>query len=277
MTVPAPRLIDCHVHLQDPVLAEQIVPVLERAAAAGVERFVTNGSCEEDWPAVLDLAKRFHQVIPCFGLHPWFIHQRTPDWLRALERHLEAVPSAVGEIGLDRGKEGLDEKAQEEAFRAQLAVARRLRRPVMIHCVQAWGWLLEILRSEPPLPSGMLIHAFGGPTEFIRPLADRGGWFSFAGDTFEPRKERKREALREAPLDRLLLETDAPDMLPPPPYRRSSVRWNDKEKNEPANLREILRGAAELRGESEDRLAEAVWENGRRFLGDLLKDPSAGR
>jgi TatD DNase family protein len=270
------RLTDCHLHLQDPVLLERLDEVLERARRAGVARFVTNGSTEGDWPDVLKIARSHPGVIPAFGLHPWFVADRSPRWLETLERHLTLLPSGVGEIGLDRWKKGIDERAQEEVFRAQLHLARRLGRPAMIHCVLAWDWLRDVLASEPPLPAGMLIHAFGGPVEMIGPLAERGAWFSFAGDTLLEKKTHKRAALAAAPRDRLLLETDAPDMLPPPAYRAASVRGTDgREMNEPSNLREVLRGVSALLGESEDRLTEVLEANASRFLAPIAPPAEA--
>ena len=268
------RLTDCHLHLQDPVLLDRLDEVLERARAAGVARFVSNGSTEEDWEDVLRIAQSHSEVIPAFGLHPWFVAGRSPRWLEELERYLTLLPGGVGEIGLDRWKKGLDERAQEEVFRAQLDLARRLGRPAMIHCVLAWDWPRDVVASEPPLPAGMLIHAFGGPVEMIGPLAERGAWFSFAGDTLLEKKTHKRAALAAAPRDRLLLETDAPDMLPPPAYRAASVRGPDgREMNEPSNLRAILRGLSAFLGEPEDRLAEIVEANARRFLAAIAPPP----
>ena len=270
MAAPEPSLIDCHLHWQDPVLLGTLDEVLARAAEAGVARFVCNGSCESDWPEVASLARRDARIIPCFGLHPWYAGERSGRWLDELERHLSLMPSGLGEIGLDKWKEGLDEAAQEEVFRKQFDLASRLQRPVMVHCVRAWGWLMDVLGSSPPLPRGMLIHAFGGAAELIRPLADRGAYFSFAGDVLDEAKARKRASLQDVPLDRLLLETDAPDILLPRAYRRSPIRdEKGKEKSEPSDLREVLRGVARLRREPEEKLAGAVRDNARRFLGDL--------
>jgi TatD DNase family protein len=266
-----PPLIDCHLHLQDPCLLGDLDAVLSRARAVGVRYFVANGSEEGDWDEVLAIARRHPGVIPCFGLHPWYVGGRSARWLEELERRLRTLPSGVGEIGLDRWKRGLDERAQEEVFRAQLSLARSLRRPVMVHCLDAWGWLLGILHSQPPPEEGLLVHAFGGASDLIRPLADLGAYFSFAGDTLDERRTRKRASFREVPLDRLLVETDAPDILPPPQYRPFPLRDDrGKEKTDPSALGAILRGLAHLRGETEERLAEAVLENARRLLGAIF-------
>jgi TatD DNase family protein len=264
-------LFDAHVHLQAPEIAARLDPILVSAREQGLAAWACNGSTEKDWPQVLDLGRRVSGIVPCFGLHPWYVNERSPGWLAALERSLDAIPSAVGEIGLDRWIEPRDERTQEDVFRAQLDVARRKRRPAMIHCLRAWGWLMEVLRNETPLPAGMLLHAYGGPVELIEPLAKMGAFFSFSGDTLDERKTRKREALRAVPHDRVLVETDAPDLPPPPAFRPYLLQDSGgKELNHPANLRAILRGLAKLRGETEEDLADAAWQNARRLMGDLL-------
>ena len=261
------RLIDCHVHLQEPALRNDLPRVLADARTLGVERWVCNGSTEADWPAVGELAREHAGIIPCFGLHPWYIGERTPAWRETLERLLDEHPSAaVGEIGIDRWIEPRDEADQEAVFRAQLDIARRKNRPVMIHCLRAWGWLMDVLQNEPPLPAGMLIHAYGGSVELIQPLAAMGAYFSFAGNVFEPRREKVRAAVKAVPLDRLLIETDAPDMLPPPEHRSHIIEADGRQQNHPANLRSTLAGIAMLRGIDETALAEAIWNNAARLL-----------
>ncbi len=100
---------------------------------------VVNGSCEEDWPEVLKLAREFPQVLPSFGYHPWYVKERTPQWQAELARFLDSVPSAVGEIGLDRWIKDCDLALQEEMFVFQLRLAAERGLPVSIHCLQAWG------------------------------------------------------------------------------------------------------------------------------------------
>lgn len=273
--LPCP-LVDVHLHLQDDFLAACLDEVLTTARLAGVVWLVSNGADESDWPLVLAQARAHSAIIPCFGLHPWYVSERSPAWVEQLERHLDSIPSAVGEIGLDRWKEPRDEAAQEEVFRMQLAVARRRGLPVMIHCVRAWGWLMEVLRSEPSLPAGFLLHAYGGPVELIKPLADMGAYFSYGGSTLEERKKLRRETLPRIPRDRLLVETDAPDMPPPPPHRmRTLQNVGGRVVNEPANLRPILQGLSALLGVEEEALAWQMWDNARRFLGRWLSESVA--
>jgi len=261
-------LVDAHAHLQEEVLEGHVPGVMARAAEAGVRWIVCNGTHENDWEQVAELARTYPGVVPCFGLHPWFVAERSPEWLDRLEEHLLAMPSGVGEIGLDRWHEPRDEAAQEIVFRQQMALACRLERPVVIHCLRAWGWLMDVLRDTGAPRSGMLLHAYGGPPDLIGPLASMDGYFSFAGDVLEERRKKKRASLQAVPLDRLLIETDAPAMMPPEAARPHVVRGADGEAwNEPANLPSILEGVAGLIGVTPERLAEITRENAQRLLG----------
>ncbi|MGD0089310.1 MAG: ATPase, T2SS/T4P/T4SS family [Planctomycetota bacterium] len=125
----AMRLYDAHNHLQD----DRLVPCREAVLAAvrreNVVKMVVNGSCEADWPAVLDLARRHPQVIPSFGYHPWYVKERSADWRQVLLRHLDAAPSAVGEVGLDRWVKDYDLEQQQEVFVWQLRLAAERNLP----------------------------------------------------------------------------------------------------------------------------------------------------
>jgi TatD DNase family protein len=265
-------LVDAHLHLQEDVFAPHMTEVLGRASQAGIRYLVCNGAMESDWPRVLQLAREHPNIVPCFGLHPWYVSQRSDHWVNTLEQFLNAVPSGIGEIGVDRWIEPRDEAAQEKVFRLQLELARQRRLPAMVHCVRAWGWLMDVLRSEPPLPAGLLLHAYGGSADLIKPLADLGAYFSYGGTTLDPRKKVRRETLPLIPRDRLLLETDAPDLPPPEPFWPHKLADADgKPCNEPANLRPIFKGIAALLNEDEEKLAERVWENSLRFFGQILQ------
>ena len=128
---------DAHNHLQDERLAPHLPAVIESLRTAGVERCVVNGTCEDDWPRVAELA-RAHPglILPSFGLHPWRTEGRSPDWLETLEHYLTEFPEAgVGECGLDRWITPHDLPDQTEVFLAQLALATKLNRPLSIHCL----------------------------------------------------------------------------------------------------------------------------------------------
>ena len=256
------NLIDCHNHLQDEKFAADLPQLLERARAAGVQYFFCNASCPADWPEVQRLASTYPDIIPFFGLHPWYVGERSENWLTELEKLLLATPGGGGEIGLDHWLEKRDDALHEEVFRLQLRLAQKLRRPVTIHCVQAWGALCDILKQEWVAPLPFCLHAYGGSVELIEPLAAMGAFFSFAGSVLREKNERARRALAAVPANQLLLETDAPDIMPP----RAFQIVGSKERNEPANLAGIYRGVAQFRGVGVEELAAMVYYNAKVFL-----------
>lgn len=267
----AADLFDAHNHLQDERLRPDLESVMETCRAAGVRKMVVNGSCEGDWPDVADLARRFPEVLPSFGYHPWYLRERSPGWRHVLEMHLDSVPSAVGEIGLDRWKPDLAYDGQEEAFTQQMTIAAARGLPASIHCLQAWGRLFELLRNGPRPACGFLLHSYGGPQEMILPLARLGAYFSFPGYYLHARKARQREHFKHVPPDRLVIETDAPDQTLPDDRNRHPLRdATDRPVNHPANLRAVYEGLAEFLGESVETLAPRVGENFANLFQNVL-------
>ena len=264
------KFCDAHNHLQDDRFGGQQKDLLTVCEKAGVARMVVNGTCEEDWPQVLALARGNKMVLPSFGYHPWHVYKRTPDWRKNLEKLLDTVPSAVGEIGIDRWKPGLDFVGQEEVFLAQLQIAAERNLPASIHCLQAWGRLLELLQNHPRPARGFALHSFGGPAEMIPALAKLGAYFSFPGYFLQARKLKQRETFKAVPADRLLIETDAPDQLLPDDKNHFPLIGTDgKPLNHPANLPAVYYGLAEFLGEKPASLAARVGENFRRVFGGL--------
>lgn len=259
------RLTDSHCHLQDARLAGDLEGVLARAREAGVRRFVACGTAEADWDAVLALAARHADVVPLLGLHPWYVGQATPGWVDRLEAQLQAHPEAgIGEAGLDFALEELreeDRQRQEDALRAQLRLAKALDRPLSLHCRRAWEPLATLAREEGLPARGAVVHAFSGSAETARELQALGFHLSFGCGLARPGAAKAARALRAVSLDRLLLETDAPD-LPP----RHLPGWEARP-NEPAALRVALAAAAQLLGLGEEDLAARIEANAARIFG----------
>lgn len=263
------RYLDAHNHLHDARLAPFRPAILEQLAGLPIEGAVVNGTREDDWEAVVALTREQPFVIPSFGLHPWYIASRTPQWLEKLRVLLVAHPNAgVGEIGLDRWIEGHDPKVQAEAFLPQLALAAEFNRPVTIHCLQAWGALDELLRAHPLPERGFLIHAYGGPQEMITGFAKLGAYFSFNAYFLHTRKSRQREVFRHIPANRLLVETDAPDMLPPEQFIRFPLHDPaGKAVNHPAHIGLAYEALAEIRDVPAESLVKQVADNFARLFG----------
>ncbi|MBI4351095.1 MAG: TatD family hydrolase [Elusimicrobia bacterium] len=246
-------LFDAHDHLQYYRSEAGRGAALRLAAEAGVELMLCNGTNPGDWEAVLDLAAENERVVPCFGLHPWRLKEGAPGWLERLESFLLRVPSCVGEIGLDGGKNAADPARQEGVFIAQLRLAKKLGRPASIHCVRTWGRMLEIIKEEAPGP--FMFHSYGGPAELEAEFASLGAYFSFSGAIMDVKREKLRKALRAAPPERLLFETEAPAADAP--------GW----RSGPAGIVEVLSAAAAVLGRPAGELSELSWANGKRFTG----------
>jgi TatD DNase family protein len=264
------KFYDAHNHLQDDRFAGRQSQLLAACEKAGVAKMVVNGACESDWPDVLALARENKMVLPSFGYHPWHLAERTPDWRKNLAQFLDAVPSAVGEMGLDRWKPDLPYAGQEEVFLAQLDLAAARDLPVSLHCLQAWGRLHELLRDHPRPARGFVLHSFGGPAEMIPAFAKLGAYFSFPGYFLHARKVRQRETFKQLPPDRLLIETDAPDQLLPEEKNRHPLTGiGGRPLNHPANVIAVYAGLAEFLGEKTESLAERIEENFLRVFGGL--------
>jgi len=264
------KFYDAHNHLQDDRFCGRQAELLAECEKAGIARMVVNGACESDWPQVLALARQDKIVLPSFGYHPWYLNERTPDWLQNLKSFLDEVPSAVGEIGLDRWKQDLPYEHQEEVFLAQLWLAAERNLPASIHCLQAWGRLHELLKDHPRPARGFVLHSFGGPAEMIPAFTKLGAYFSFPGYFLHERKLRQRGAFKHVPPDRLLLETDAPDQLLPVELNRFPVASAEgKPLNHPANLPAVYQGLAEFLGEKVESLTARVEENFMQVFGGI--------
>ena len=281
------RLFDSHCHLQDERLAPHLDGVLRRAADAGVAAMLCCGSAESDWEAVRALARAHPAIKPAYGLHPWYAADRSPQWLDTLRRFLTTAPdplacragtvadlpagrtpgACVGEIGLDHALDKSTFAAQEECVLAQIKLAAELRRPVSLHCRRAWGRLMDLLDTHGWPPDGVILHSYSGGRELVAPLVRRGAHFSFSGAITHDRNVRGREAAAAVPEDRLLIETDAPD-IPAAASDEVALRTPDgKPLSEPANLVLTVRTLAALRHVPEAAIAEATWRNAECLVG----------
>jgi TatD DNase family protein len=231
--------------------------------AAGIARCVVNATCEADWPAVEALTLAHPDFIrPAFGIHPWKAHTVADGWFERLAFLLEKHPHAsIGECGLDQWVSSPSLGMQKPVFMAQLQLSREMHRPVTIHCLKAWGPLIDALAECPP--PRFLMHSYGGSIETARRLLPLGAFFSFSGHFLHPRKAAVLEVFRQLPRERILLETDAPDMLPPDEIISHPL---PEKINHPANLPAIGRALAAALGMEEQELAELTRRNAADFL-----------
>ena len=233
-------LFDGHCHLQDRRLDCVRDEVIARAVRAGVAGCRTCGTSPDDWDAVAALASRpDFEIRRAFGVHPWYAEGLPADWLARLRGLLLRFPKAwVGEIGLDGIRLPALTAASREVFRVQLELAAELGRPVMLHGAKVLDELLAACRPFAGRIPAFTVHAFGGSAVQLRAWLDFGADISIGGGVV--RSARLRRVAAEIPPNRLCLETDAPDMLPPggePALPGTNL-------NQPSNLPLVARALA---------------------------------
>lgn len=287
------NLYDAHQHFHFDPLTPHRATIDADLRRTGVKGAVVNGTNEDEWPVVAQLAREHDWVVPSFGVHPWDCGNRSPDWEKKLREALTATDSAgaglptkalaaVGEIGLDRwiidGLRPDDPRVaglrvaplaeQTEVFAAQLALAAELNRAASIHCVQAWGALLAALKKSPRPARGFLLHGYAGPAEMIKNFTDLGAYYSFNIQLLEPRHQSRLNNFRHIPAKRLLVETDAPTKPPAGALNRFPLPPADdgSEVNHPANIAVAYETLADLRGIPLETLATQVEQNFRRLF-----------
>jgi TatD DNase family protein len=201
--------IDSHNHLQF-LPPDEMAGVMEALVAAGVGRGVVNATSEADWAAVAALADAWPgRLMPAFGVHPWWVPEIGAGWQGRLRRILMDHPQAgVGECGLDRRQGSVAMEVQRAVFEDQLRLARELGRTVSIHCVKAWGELMDALMVAGP--GRFLMHSYGGSPELARRLIPLGAYFSYSPNLGERGREKSLAVFRQLPQERLLVESDAP-------------------------------------------------------------------
>ena len=252
------RLVDSHVHLDDPKFDADREAVIERALAAGVERMMAigTGSGPPDLETAIRQAERYPFIFATVGVHPHDASKATPETFARL-RQLAAHPKVlgIGEIGLDYHYDFSPRDVQQSVFRKQLEIAAEAGKPVVIHSREAWADTLELLalvgQAVPPAKRG-IIHCFTGDPPQAREALNLGFHLAFGGVLTFPNAQTVREAARITPEDRLLLETDCP-YLAPAPHRG--------QRNEPAFVVEVARRLAEVRGCTLDEIAAQTTRN----------------
>jgi TatD DNase family protein len=276
-------LADAHCHLQDPRIHAALPGLLDQARALGVGGWIVNATRETDWPSVSALADSIPGVRAAFGLHPWWQRQRTTRWReRLLEILIKHPDASVGETGLDLWMPSADLEDQKAVLRDHLEVCRIMGRPVSIHCLRAWPDLLAMMKSEASIPRGFLLHSYAGPAAMIDEWAELGAFFSFSPAFLSPKKAAVREMFHSRiPLNRILVETDAPDMAPPMSLSRFEIPHQAldaqssaptlKRLNHPANLLLCVETIAADRGMSEQAATETLMANFRTLFGEAEK------
>lgn len=206
-------MIDSHCHLNTEALQTDKT-LIHDCQSAGLKRVIVPGVKAEQWPELLILAQQPFINI-ALGLHPLFTHSHQASELKDLERLLNQHPeiTAIGEIGLDFWQADTDIEQQSFYFSAQLELASRFDKPVIIHARKSHDMILKYLRKA-QLPQAGIIHAFSGSQQQAEQYLDLGYKLGMGGAVTHPRAKKLRRLLKTLPLNSWVLETDAPDMPP---------------------------------------------------------------
>ena len=257
-------MIDSHCHIASPEFAEDLDQVVERARAAGVESalVILAADDEPELQQAEAVSARWNDVRFSIGVHPHAAGKFSSDpedAARAVSRASEAQPlaRAIGEIGLDYHYDFAPRDVQQQVFREQIRLARRLKRPIVIHTREAEEDTFRILEEERAPEIGGVFHCFTGDRDMARRALGIGFHLSLAGIVTFPRALELKEVARMVPLDRLLIETDSP-FLAPVPHRGT--------RNEPAHVARVAEVIADLRNTSVEAIMEATGENFARLF-----------
>ncbi|MGA9521848.1 MAG: TatD family hydrolase, partial [Myxococcaceae bacterium] len=256
-------LVDTHCHLDASRFRHDLDAVLARAWEAGLCGIVVPGVEPEEWRPLLELASRDARIKPGLGIHPQALPSLPEDTDDASLELLDALLSegkaiAVGECGLDGpSAAGAPMERQVRVLRRHFELSRKHGLPLLVHVYRAHPAMVEFLKNEPLPEAGVVLHSYSGGPDLAKFYAGRGCYFSFAGPVSWPEARKPIAALQAVPLDRLMLETDAPDQAP----------WPHRgERSEPAWLPHIAEAVAKTLDLPVEALAHTTTETARRFF-----------
>jgi TatD DNase family protein len=257
-------LVDSHCHLDFDVLSEELDAVLERAKDAGVEKLVTISTRVKKYDQITAIAEKYPNVFCSVGTHP---HNADEELdveaaeLIELSQHPKCV--AIGEAGLDYYYDNAPREAQEIGFRRHIEAARQTQLPLVIHTRSADEDTIKILKEENAIGAfPFVLHCFSAGPELAKVGVELGGYISFSGISTFKSAQAIRDVALETPIERILVETDAP-YLAPVPHRGKS--------NEPAFVRHTAEHLAEALGMDFSQFATQTTENFHRLFSKVPK------
>ena len=249
-------LIDTHCHLDFPAFDADRNLVIQRALEAGVNYFINIGSTLKSSAASCALAQKQPEVYVAVGVHPHDANSfdlKTINELTKLAQGQKVV--AIGETGLDYYRNLSSQDSQKQAFTRQIKLAKESGLPLVVHCRQAEKEVLQILKAELPLQA--VVHCFSGDESFLNECLDCGFYISYTCNITYKKAQGLRDMLKLTPLDRLMLETDAP-YLSPEGFRG--------QRNEPAQIKLLAQEVSRIKGVSFQEIADATTQNAKGFF-----------
>lgn len=253
-----PPMIDTHCHLDDPQFANDLEDVLEKSRLANVRRWVLIGYDPARWDDAIALANQHEGMAHTIGVHPACAEQWNDDMATRLpEIAVASGAVGIGEAGLDFYRDNASLEIQAAAFRGQLEIAFELNLPVVIHTRAAEAEMLDVLKSAPNLPT-LIFHSFDGTERLMDFALNSGSYVGIGGLATRQKSDMLRVQLQRVPMERILLETDSPYLVP--------ARQKDR-RNQPANIATIASMMAEHLQTTPELLAQMTTANAERVFG----------
>lgn len=252
-------LFDTHAHLNAVQYEDDLEEVIQRAKDEGVSHIVVVGFDRPTIKRAIELTDRYDFIYAAVGWHPVDAIDMTDEdlaWIKDLASHPKVV--ALGEMGLDYHWDKSPKEIQKEVFRKQIALAKEVNLPIIIHNREATADIVQILQEEKAYEVGGIMHCFSGSLEVAKLCMDMNFYISFGGPVTFKNAKKPKEVAKEIPLDRLLIETDCP-YLTPHPHRGK--------RNEPSYVKYVAETIAELKGISFEEVAQITSENAKKLFG----------
>jgi TatD DNase family protein len=259
--------IDSHCHLHDSRIISDVPWLEDRAKTANVKYMVSCATMEDNFELTAQLSKDFPSILPCFGVHPWFIDTISRQWKENLKVYLQTYPSGIGETGLDFTDKTCDRKKQIMVFEYHLMLARELKRPLNIHIRKAWDTFIHILKKFGKLKVPGMIHSYSGSADMIPIFEKYGFYISFSGSVTNPNAKKVINALKKVSKNHFVLETDTPDIYPYLPESNSRSKLN-----EPENLPAIAQIASARIGMESKEFSEHAFQNSLYLFNPILQE-----
>lgn len=251
-------LIDTHVHLNANQYDDDLQEVIDRALSEGIDRMFVVGFDTKTIERTMKLIDQYDFIYGIIGWHPVDAIDCTDErleWIESLSKHPKII--GIGEMGLDYHWDKSPKDIQKDVFRKQIALAKRVQLPIIIHNREATQDCVDILKEENASEVGGIMHSFSGSNEIADEILKMNFYVSLGGPVTFKNAKQPKEVAKHVPLDRLLVETDAP-FLSPHPYRGK--------RNEPARVKLVAEQIAELRGLTYEEVCEATTENAERLF-----------
>jgi TatD DNase family protein len=251
-------LFDTHAHLNAEQYHDDLVEVIERAQNEGVSTMVVVGFDRPTIERTMELAEKYEFIYACVGWHPVDAIDMKDEhllWIEELAAHPKVV--ALGEMGLDYHWDKSPKDIQQEVFRRQIRLAKKVKLPIVIHNREATADIVEILKEEGAEEVGGIMHCFSGSAETAKECVKMNFFISLGGPVTFKNAKKPKEVAAEIPLDKLLIETDCP-YLAPHPYRGK--------RNEPSFVKLVAEQIADIKGLTYEEVAEATTRNAKKLF-----------